>query len=159
MFSARTVAAHNVLMDYKVSCRECRRRRDARLVIRSSKSGGGTYRRGGRKYIGQTCLECIEHAAQWLSTRDGQIDRTRADGGYSASTILDGVAEFIERGHSDLDENRWRAMWFPDAHHQTFDEYFPMLRAAIEDSLARREQWRADDAERHRKWAEEREQR
>lgn len=141
----------------KVTCRECRRRRDPDLVTRVSKSGGGNYRRGGRQYAGMTCVDCIESEALWLMTRDGEIDRTRADGGYGNGTIVDTLAEFIERGRSDLDENRWRDMWHPEAHHQPFDEYFPMLRRAVEKSLERQRQWRAEEEERRKRWAEERE--
>jgi hypothetical protein len=142
-------------MEFKATCRECRRRRDDELTVTMSKSGGGTYRRGGRRYSGQTCVQCIESTAQWLSTRDGEIDRTRGHAGYDTSGIVDALAELIERGHSDLDEARWHAMWLPDGHHSTFDEYFPLLRRAVEESLERRKRWRAAEAERRRRWRDE----
>ena len=120
-----------------------------------TKYGGGTYRRGGRAYSGQTCLSCVEADAQWLSTRDGEIDRTSSHSRYNASSIVDAVATFIERGHSNLDEDRWRAMWLADGHHQSFDDYFPAFSRSVEESLERRKRWREQEAEHRRQWLQE----
>lgn len=133
----------------KVTCRECLRRRDYALTVTLRRQGGGTYRRAGRSYRGSYCVTCLEAMAQWLPTRDDRIRTGDSHSRIQVSSILSAIAEFIERGVSDLDEDRWRGQWYPSGRADTFDDYFPCLRRSVEESLDRRAKFRAErEAER-----------
>lgn len=131
----------------KVTCRECLRRREYELTVTLSRQGGGTYRRAGRRYLGSYCVTCVESMSLWLPARDDRIG-TGSHSRIQVTSILDAIAEFIERGVSDLDEERWRAHWYPSGRPDTFDDYFPRLRRSVEDSLTRRSVFRAERAAR-----------
>ena len=134
----------------KVTCRECLRRRDYELTVSLRRQGGGTYRRAGRSYRGSYCVSCLEAMSQWLPTQGDRIRTGDTHSRISVSSILEAIAEFIERGVSDLDEERWRAQWSPTGHHEEFDDYFPRLRHSVEEWLTRRAAFRAERAARFR---------
>lgn len=49
-------------------CAHCQRRRD---VYRIGRSGGGTYRRGGRQYWSSICLDCAKSLLTYLGSHAG----------------------------------------------------------------------------------------
>lgn len=49
-------------------CAHCQRRRD---VHRIGRTGGGTYRRGGRHYWSSICLDCAKSLLTYLGSHAG----------------------------------------------------------------------------------------
>lgn len=118
-------------MNEKVTCRDCRRRVPADSVEVVSRMGGGTYRRASRWRDGQTCVNCIEGTLLYMRVREGKADTSVTTDRYSTRSLLQALSRLIARGHSDLDEHRWRAK-FPDNRFETFEEYFTALRDGVE---------------------------
>lgn len=122
---------------HKVKCRWCGRLREHTRSV--AKSGGGTYRRGGRSYRGETCLECVENLlcyANRTTYGDGELTLRTYDT-WSASSLLSALASFIRAGTSDLDEARWATVYArANKPYESFDEWYPALVAATERALA-----------------------
>lgn len=111
---------------WKQTCRDCKRRVNPDTTVYTSRFGGGSYRRPGRYYRGHTCVRCIEPLIPYIAPNREQTGLdTRGDTSrYPASGLISNLITLINRGHSDLDEDRWRAK-FPDGTFYTFAEWFP----------------------------------
>lgn len=70
-------------------CPNCKRRRDTYPIRRS---GGGTYRRGGRSYASSVCEECATTALAYASFHAGA-----SSDGYSVLSL----ARLVERFDTD----------------------------------------------------------
>ena len=136
-------------MDITVTCRDCKRRVPYDQTAPVTRYGGGNYRRAGRGYSGQTCVNCIEAVVFYLDIdrKRGRLDTSRGVSRYDGSGLIYGLASLIDAGHSDLDEARWQEK-YPDNLHHPFEEFFPLLVDAITQVKVRREQAIAEWAER-----------
>lgn len=69
--------------DGKIRCTSCEKYRDPEDIRSTTRSGGGTYRRGGRDYAGTICRQCCIDLANMAragryanpgSMKDGEFD-------------------------------------------------------------------------------------
>jgi len=123
--------------EWEARCRSCGRRVHPLAACDVSRFGGGSYRRPGRWYRGQTCARCIEGAVVHIGVADGRFDYIN-HGGYhfNARDLVGALITLINRGYSDLDEQRWREM-YPDNRWVPFDQFFPVLLDEVEKARAR----------------------
>lgn len=73
-------------------CRYCLRHRQ---VFRISRSGGGTYRRGGRSYWSSICGDCATTLLQYLGSHAGA-----AVSGFNGRTLRK-IAAFLQEPETD----------------------------------------------------------
>jgi len=117
---------------YRVQCRDCMRRRPVEETGSVSRSGGGTYRRGGRSYHSTMCVECARGYVRRYpndfdpSVRTGRLTVNRwgphgiarlverVDGpGAVEKLVADGYArEAEEAAHRDAERAAGRAPWW-----------------------------------------------
>lgn len=119
------------MSDYKVTCRDCKRKVPFEDTQMTSRYGGGNYRRGGRWFHGQTCARCIEAALLYLNAKDGQPVTFHNLAGYEVGGLLCSLNRLIASGRSDLDEDRWRAMFPDNRAYITFEQFFEALRNGV----------------------------
>ena len=111
---------------YPGQCRACERRRP---VCSVSRSGGGTYRRGGRSYSSSICGECAVSMLSRANNPSQSLDR------FSCSSI----SRVVEK----IDTDEARAVYA--AYRAMADAYFAESRARSERFTA---QQAAQQAER-----------
>lgn len=88
------------------TCRHCMRRRD---VFSVGRSGGGTYRRGGRNYSSSICAGCALGLLAWAGGSSGSVSRfDRHDlERIVASLGTDEAAEVLTAYRERRDRVRW----------------------------------------------------
>jgi hypothetical protein len=126
------------------TCRYCRLRREHTYPV--ARTGGGTFRRAGRSYVGATCLSCVEGALRRATPHtyaDGTVG-LQLHNQWSVHGLLGALEHFIALGVADLDEARWARQYAADGHHFIpFDGWY----AALVQSITRLQSSRAERAE------------
>lgn len=113
-------------------CRHCQRRGEDTFPV--AKTGGGTYRRASRSYVGQTCVTCVESALRHACPQEREgVLTLRANNSWDTQGLITALVTFLRRGTTDMDRDRWAVRYAISGHHFIpFDDWFTALTSVVE---------------------------
>lgn len=119
------------MSDSTARCRDCKKRFEvtsANLTARWIDGKGG---RRGRWTYGQTCVRCIERSCAHLTPDTLTSGPQSQLNAYAAHNLLDSLHSMVSLRLTDLDDDRWRAIFDAEARAIGFDVFIDALRAAV----------------------------